>query len=187
MKTCSKCNLVKALDCFYKDKYQKDGYKTSCKECSRNSHSAWVKNNSAAANEHALKSYQKRKEKISKRRKELRASNPEHYRDKAKETRSKNLAHYRRRSRENGWKYAGIVDMTYDRYLDMLEKQNRCCAICNDPQEILARNLCVDHNHTTGEARGLLCDKCNFAIGYFKESRLLLEKAINYLDMHNEK
>lgn len=187
MKICTKCNLEKTLDCFYKDKYQKDGYKTHCKECSKNSHSEWVKNNSTIVNEHALKSYVKRKEKISKRRKELRSSNPEHYRNKAKETRNKNLEHYRRKNRENGWKYAGIIDMTYERYLEMLEKQNRCCAICNDPQETLTRNLSVDHNHITGKVRGLLCDKCNFAIGYFKESKLLLEKAINYLEMYHEK
>ncbi|MFN7883614.1 MAG: endonuclease domain-containing protein [bacterium] len=42
----------------------------------------------------------------------------------------------------------------------------------------------VDHDHTTGKVRGVLCRVCNVALGGFKDSRLHLEKAIQYLDKY---
>ena len=39
----------------------------------------------------------------------------------------------------------------------------------------------VDHNHSTGEVRGLLCARCNTAMGLFGDSLSLMENAINYL------
>lgn len=42
--------------------------------------------------------------------------------------------------------------------------------------------LCVDHNHKTGEIRGLLCGLCNSGIGHFKDKIKLLKKAIKYLE-----
>ena len=42
--------------------------------------------------------------------------------------------------------------------------------------------LAIDHNHSTGQIRGLLCSLCNFGIGYLKDSPDLLRKAAQYLD-----
>jgi hypothetical protein len=57
----------------------------------------------------------------------------------------------------------------------LLEKQQHMCAICHselkDPQ--------VDHSHTTGEIRGLLCRVCNLGLGHFEKFR---ESAEKYLD-----
>ena len=64
----------------------------------------------------------------------------------------------------------------------MVTKQNGTCAICN--QEGL---LCVDHNHTTGKVRGLLCKSCNLGIGSFADDVERLQAAINYLNSQKEK
>jgi len=67
----------------------------------------------------------------------------------------------------------------------MLEEQNYRCAICNNEDEVEGRRLAIDHCHTTGVVRGLLCGKCNRGIGLFYDSQELLERAINYLNKDN--
>lgn len=51
------------------------------------------------------------------------------------------------------------------------------CAICGSTEK-----LCIDHNHATGEVRGLLCNLCNFALGHFQDSTIKMRKAIEYLE-----
>lgn len=57
-----------------------------------------------------------------------------------------------------------------------LRAGTRACEICNR-----TRKLEVDHDHATGAVRGLLCGRCNKAIGMFKDSEELMLKAIEYL------
>lgn len=65
-------------------------------------------------------------------------------------------------------------------WLLIWEEQGDKCAICG---ELFYKpsNACIDHNHETGEIRGLLCKKCNFGIGLFNDDIKLLKKAIKYL------
>lgn len=56
----------------------------------------------------------------------------------------------------------GIGQVQYDA---LLEAQGGVCAICSENRELLA----VDHDHTTGEVRGLLCNPCNRGIGLLKD------------------
>ena len=58
------------------------------------------------------------------------------------------------------------------------EKQNGKCAICG-----MDEILYVDHCHTTKRVRGLLCQKCNTAIGFFKDNVDNIAKAITYLTL----
>lgn len=66
--------------------------------------------------------------------------------------------------------------------------QNNRCAICGEEERRVLRgkvkDLCVDHDHETGQVRGLLCDSCNVMIGRAKESTDNLQKAIAYLEKH---
>jgi hypothetical protein len=55
------------------------------------------------------------------------------------------------------------------------------CAICEVHENDLKKPLAVDHNHITGNIRGLLCINCNTGIGKFKDSTELLNKTIKYL------
>lgn len=66
---------------------------------------------------------------------------------------------------------------------DMLKSQNNKCAICNT-EFWDARYTCVDHNHTTGKVRAILCHNCNTGIGHFKESIQRLRAAIEYISHH---
>ena len=64
----------------------------------------------------------------------------------------------------------------------MFMKQNGCCAICGIHHTLLTKKLYVDHNHDTGELRGLLCNKCNLGLGIFGDDVSLLQKATDYLN-----
>lgn len=72
-------------------------------------------------------------------------------------------------------------NITIADYGTMLQKQNNCCAICNTSINELKKPLAIDHDHTTGKIRGLLCHICNTGLGYFKDSPTRLNAAISYL------
>ena len=55
------------------------------------------------------------------------------------------------------------------------------CDICGTPESELNRRLCMDHNHDTGEFRGLICQHCNKGLGNFRDSKIVLRNAISYL------
>ena len=77
--------------------------------------------------------------------------------------------------------------ITLGEYNSLLEKQNGVCAICSLPQKSKRNTrFCVDHDHTTGEVRGLLCDSCNRGIGLLKDDSRLLDKAAKYLRSFEE-
>lgn len=85
---------------------------------------------------------------------------------------------------------ARLFKITMDDYNSMLALQNNLCAICEKPQSKFQkgsdkiRALAVDHNHTTGKVRALLCTSCNTAIGLIQESIPLAYKIIEYLRHH---
>ena len=70
--------------------------------------------------------------------------------------------------------------LTSKEYINLCVKQNNVCAICENKCPT-GYNLAIDHNHITGEIRGLLCINCNGGLGNFKDSIKLLDKAIIYL------
>jgi len=72
--------------------------------------------------------------------------------------------------------------ITSEEYNVLFDKQKGRCAICDRPQSELKHSLAVDHNHTTGELRGLLCSSCNTAIGSLRESTELFASALIYLN-----
>jgi len=73
--------------------------------------------------------------------------------------------------------------LTEDAYSDLLAAQGGGCAICGNVTTDSGgrKNLSVDHDHVTGEVRGLLCHSCNVAVGLFRDDVQLLEKALRYL------
>lgn len=70
-------------------------------------------------------------------------------------------------------------NLTLEQYDEMLKEQGSVCQICKDKS---TKTLHVDHNHATGKIRGLLCAKCNHAIGLLKDSVSILQNAIKYLN-----
>lgn len=76
----------------------------------------------------------------------------------------------------------GVSVAEYD---TMREKQGHKCAICGTHESDLKRALSVDHCHTTGVVRGLLCDSCNLGIGKLRDSAAMLRAAASYLDQYS--
>lgn len=81
-------------------------------------------------------------------------------------------------------------NITLQQYKDMLESQNNGCDICGKQETEKTRTgkikeLAVDHCHITGKVRGLLCFRCNSALGKFDDSVDILKKAFLYLEKHN--
>lgn len=80
------------------------------------------------------------------------------------------------------------VDLAW--YNRTIEEQGGVCAICKSFETALhaqigmPRNMAIDHCHESGKVRGLLCSKCNTALGCFKDSAGILENAIAYLKKH---
>ena len=70
--------------------------------------------------------------------------------------------------------------ITPEQLVDRYERQEGCCGICKT--EITLIDSAIDHNHETGEFRGVLCKQCNRALGMFKDSTTVLNSAIEYLE-----
>jgi len=84
-------------------------------------------------------------------------------------------------SASNAYAYriARKFGITYQDYMDMLEKQNNKCAICETDMSI--KKLVIDHDHKTGKIRGLLCNPCNTAIGSLGDSLKNINNAAKFL------
>lgn len=87
-------------------------------------------------------------------------------------------------SKSKIWRVHGGIKITKEWYDKKFESQNGLCAICEKPD--LTRKLSVDHNHENNKLRDLLCRRCNLAIGQLFDSPMLLRKAADYIESHND-
>jgi hypothetical protein len=77
-------------------------------------------------------------------------------------------------------------NLSLEEYNEKLKNQEHKCAICRcDETEAFKGLLFVDHCHKTNKVRGLLCHHCNTALGKFRESKQILQKAMMYLDQND--
>jgi hypothetical protein len=140
------------------------------------------------AKEYKRQWYYKNREKCLAYRREWRKKNRELDRESSKAWYRKHRAQELARRREWALKNKERVKLRYllrlyniglDEYEQLFAKQLGVCAVCgNEPSK---EALCVDHDHTTGEIRGLLCRKCNTLLGMANEQIKVLESAIRYL------
>ena len=70
--------------------------------------------------------------------------------------------------------------LTLAQYHGLLESQAGACAICH--RNTGTRALHIDHDHSTGKVRGLLCNSCNRGIGLLKDDATVLRSALAYLE-----
>lgn len=85
-------------------------------------------------------------------------------------------------------RYANLKRMygiTKEEYIEIANNQDNKCKICKGKPGKRVSYLSVDHCHTTGKIRGLLCRKCNMAIGLLNDSIELLGLAKSYLEDNN--
>lgn len=77
-------------------------------------------------------------------------------------------------------------NLTLEEYESRVVAQRHRCAICGvDELQVLNKRLYVDHCHSTGKVRGLLCHMCNSGLGYFKDDVELLDLAKLYLQEYS--
>lgn len=85
-----------------------------------------------------------------------------------------------------------LYGITPEDYFRMLDEQQHTCAICGIHQSDLKSTAAgrdvfrIDHCHSTGKVRGLLCDSCNVSLGHMKENVDFLKNMIDYIIKHNE-
>ena len=112
--------------------------------------------------EYEKQRYQDNKEKINKRNKQWAKDNPE---------------------KQRIYNFKKLYGISHEDWLEMWESQDGKCAICGK-QFQTPFNARVDHNHRTGEVRGLLCHRCNVGLGYIEDMGYNI-KATEYLASGN--
>jgi len=158
-KRCKVCGEVKPLVDFYAAPGMRDGRRNDCKRC-----------NLAAKHQRYAADPEPTKARVRKWQQE----NRERY--LARQKRNKQTPEGRRRDRNGHLKRThGLTLADYDA---MLALQKGRCAICG---RMSAKSFHIDHDHVTGEIRGLLCSACNHALGLFGESPQRLSRATNYV------
>jgi hypothetical protein len=74
--------------------------------------------------------------------------------------------------------------LSLEEYNAILAEQDGRCALCGGKPNGRWGTLNIDHNHKTGERRGLICDSCNRGLGLFGDNEVLLRKAAEYLEKY---
>ena len=201
-KICSKCKQEKSVGEFNKETRKKYGLRTECRECSKQYYAEnkeKFKENYKlyrAESKENIKKYNKKyyaenKEKIKESRKQYREKNPKKIKEIAKkyylensEEIRKNKKQYREKNLEI-YKNARLkrkYGITLEQYNAMSQEQDNVCFICKQQKKLV-----VDHCHNTGAVRGLLCNECNTAIGFLKETPQYFINALEYLEVYNSK
>jgi hypothetical protein len=164
MKKCTKCGVLRPLDEFYRASGTRDGLRGDCKTC--------FQARAKARNELI------RKENVA-RAKKWRADNPERYRETQRRMRSTPQGKTRQRAGYLKRKYG----ITIEQYDELLAAQGGRCAICRrEPRPDISLHL--DHDHESGQLRGVLCFRCNNALGDFDDEVSLLRAAVGYLESY---
>ena len=92
---------------------------------------------------------------------------------------------------ERNKKLQSSFGISVDDYDRMLREQNGVCAICRRHETIRSnksnkiKRLTVDHDHSTGKVRGLVCQKCNSILGYANDDPCRLLIAADYLEKYS--
>jgi len=126
------------------------------------------------------------REQINKAQHKRYLENPERYREYSRKWAEKNpekrLAYIKAHPElARKAKLKAKYGITLERFDAMAKAQNFKCAICGKQEP-----LRVDHDHVTGQVRGLLCNGCNMGIGSFKDNALACIRASEYLLKYEE-
>lgn len=95
----------------------------------------------------------------------------------------KNTLEHKRQQKNAHCKRQFGINIT--EYEEKLAKQNFACAICGLKLSAHGQWTHLDHDHKTGKLRDFLCTNCNRGLGHFQDNKVLLAKAAQYLDTHN--
>ena len=107
--------------------------------------------------------------------------------NKEKISLTKKIAYQRSKEKRRIYNISKKFGISEEEYQDLMNNQKGCCKICKDSLVFCdsIRGPAVDHNHSTGEVRALLCANCNTALGLFLENKEILQSALDYLKEFN--
>jgi hypothetical protein len=191
MRRCSKCGMEKPDDLFYvrkgkreavciecRKKIERDRYTTQKSEIdARNK--KWRDEHPGIYRAGKRSYYLENKDHVIRKSIEWAKANPEKVRTKNVRWKQNNPERLRRHRIGAKMRLHGGTIGDYDR---IFEDQAGVCAICHS-----AVDLVVDHDHVTNMYRGLLCNECNGLLGFAKESKEILLRAIEYLSTHKKR
>ena len=91
--------------------------------------------------------------------------------------------HYQSARNSHLWRKYGILPEVFE---EIFQRQGKCCACCQSTEPNGGQWWCVDHDHTTGIIRGILCSKCNRGIGHLGDRLEDVIKAVVYLQRYKD-
>lgn len=187
-KTCPDCQQNLPGSAFGKDKHKSGGLTTYCKKCTKVRRDTF-------RNEHREHFNEMNRESARRRRKEVYPFRPVTKTEKTC-TNCKQflpISEFARQKSSSDGLHSWCMDcsrfitfirhlkksygLTYEQYTDMIAAQNNTCPICLRQDQ----KLFVDHDHSSGQVRKLLCGKCNAAIGMLDENIESMARAAEYL------
>ncbi len=158
MKRCKRCGEIKPLTDFYREKACRDGHRPECKACNLAARKAKYQEDPAREIARVKAWQQRNRDRVVEYQRRYRAEHRDQFR----------AGHLQRK-----------FGMTPEDYGAMLAAQGGGCAICGEVPRP-GESFHVDH---LGErVRGILCVRCNNALGQLRENAKLAERAVDYLD-----
>ena len=159
-KVCRTCKEEKDIDDFTICSKNKDGRLTECRDCYKERCNKWKEDNPEKYKGYQIKYRKNNTEKCNQATKDSKVKYPGH---------------------DRNWYLNFRYGISIEDYEQLLKHQNYSCAICKRHYTEFKKKLSVDHDHENDIIRGLLCDRCNTAIGLFQDNVENLETAIVYI------
>jgi hypothetical protein len=192
MKTCSRCKKAQPIACFSTDKSRRDGLSSWCLDCRRAQKATYL----ARPGEKERQAARVRAW-MAKNRNQV-AARARTYREKNATTIEARSLEYRRANREAinargrawakteagkkrriGHRLKTRYGLTPEQRDTLFARQGHACAICKTTESTRPWN--VDHCHTTGRVRAILCERCNIVVGRVEEDAAVAQSIADYI------
>lgn len=189
LKHCKICNIEKPINEFNSHSGCKFGVRPECKKCHSNQSVKWQKENKEHRKTYLHLWHIENKEKVKEQRENYKDIKNQKRRDKYKEDeeyRINRLKDSKKWQDENPNKRKNQrlkqYGLTFEEFELLLDKAEHKCEICGYSDKSDKKIFpVVDHCHNTNKVRGILCSKCNLALGHFNDDINSLKNAINYI------
>lgn len=184
MKLCRLCQKEKPLDQFSCQSGSRDRKRHQCKECELQRNREWRAKRKAQFDITKVDFDALKQCSVCKQEKEGREFHLDYTTRSGLQTCCKSCGN----ENTSRWQRAGRYGLKPGEYEEMLSIQNYTCGICrSDKAGLNARGkpgrFHIDHNHETGEVRGLLCSPCNKGLGHFRDDPEIMKAAIEWINM----
>lgn len=182
LKVCKTCKEKKPLADFHNHAGTRDRRQPSCKGCHSVRQKIRYQKNKSSVREYTRNYRDTNREQVRSNARRYYADNHKVLKAKKKQKYNENPEKFRARTRAIKLKFE--YGLTIEQFNAMIIAQDNKCAICGG-HSTTHKNLTIDHCHTTGKVRDLLCQNCNSGLGHFKDDPDKLIAAAKYLWRHS--